>query len=46
MKEHTPQVVAWLVPLEVNAGHEWSGTHKDALKSSAVRGSMDVMSVE
>jgi hypothetical protein len=43
VKEHTPQVVAWLVPLEVNADHEWSGTHKDALKSSAVRGSMDAM---
>jgi hypothetical protein len=36
-------VVAWLVPLEVNADHESSGTHKDALKSSAVRGSMDSM---
>ncbi len=43
MKEHTPQVVAWLVPLEVNADHESSGTHKDTLKSSAVRGSMDAM---
>jgi hypothetical protein len=36
-------VVAWLVPLEVNADHESSGIHKDALKSSAVRGSMDAM---
>ena len=41
-------MVAWLVPLEVtnawdNADHESSGTHKDVLKSSAVRGSMDAM---
>ena len=41
MKEHTQQVVAWLAPLEVSADHEWSGTHKDALKSSAMRGSME-----
>ena len=41
-------MVVWLVPLEVtnvcdNADHESSGTHKDVLKSSAVRGSMDAM---
>ncbi len=36
-------MVAWLVPLEVDAENEWSGTHKDALKSSAVRDSMDAM---